>query len=156
MKNYAALLVRPAWNLTLALLLAPGLAAQEPGQVEGSMTVNGESVAIKHAYAKAQEHPYEEGEQAFLVTLTSVPVPYQELDSYRGTRLEVVFASDGEALSKNLYVVTDTVHTSMGGIDLDTELSSAGPEEFRGRASGEGEFFGESYEIDLRFAARVP
>ena len=120
------------------------------------MTVNGESVAIKHAYANAQEHPYEEGEQAFLVTLTSVPVPYQELDSYRGTRLEVVFASDGEALSKNLYVVTDTVHTSMGGIDLDTELSSAGPEEFRGRASGEGEFFGESYEIDLRFAARVP
>ncbi len=156
MKKYAALLVRLACNLTLALLLAPGLGAQEPGQVEGTMTINGESVAIKHAYAEAQEHPYEEGEQAFQVTLTAEPVPYQELDSYRGTRLKVVFASDGEALSMNLYVVTDTVRTSMGGIDLDTELSSAGPEEFRGRTSGKGEFFDESYEIDLRFAARVP
>lgn len=120
------------------------------------MTINGESVAVKHAYAKAQEHPFEEGEQAFLVTLTAEPVPYLELDSYHGTNLQVVFGSDGAAISRNLFVVTDTVQTSMGGLDLDAELSSAGPEEFRGRLSGSGEFFDDSYEIDLRFAARIP
>ncbi len=120
------------------------------------MTINGESVAVKHAYAEAQEHPFEEGEQAFLVTLTAEPVPYLELDSYHGTNLKVVFGSDGVAISRNLFVVTDTVQASMGGLDLDAELSSAGPEEFRGRMSGSGEFFDDSYEIDLRFAARIP
>ena len=120
------------------------------------MVINGESIAIKHAYAAAQENPLEEGEQAFLVTLTAEPVPYLELDSYHGTNLEVVFGSDGAAISRNLFVLTETLQTSIGGIDLDAELSSAGPEEFRGRISGSGEFFDDSYEIDLRFAARIP
>ncbi len=142
--------------LTIALLIAPVLGAQEPGQAEGTMIINGESVEIKHAYVEAQENPLEEGEQAFLVTVTAEPVPYLELDSYHGTNLQVVFGSDGASISRNLFVLTDTLQTSIGGLDIDAELSSAGPEEFRGRMSGSGEFFDDSYEIDLRFAARIP
>lgn len=144
------------WFLAIALLIAPRLGAQEWGQAEGTMIINGESVAIKHAYVQAQENPLEEGEQAFLVTLTAEPVPYLEIDSYHGTSLQVLFASDGSSISRNLFVVTDTLQTSIGGLDFDAELSSAGPEEFRGRMRGSGEFFDDSYEIDLSFAARIP
>ena len=120
------------------------------------MIINGESVAIQHAYVQAQENPLEEGEQAFLVTLTAEPVPYLEVDSYHGTSLQVLFASDGSSISRNLFVVTDTRQTSIGGLDINAELSTAGPEEFRGRMHGSGEFFDDSYEIDLSFAARIP
>jgi hypothetical protein len=63
-----------------------GLARQAPpaGQASGSVTIDGKSMKIAHAYAWAQPNPFDNQKTDVVVMLTEKPVPPEAFDGVEG------------------------------------------------------------------------
>ena len=152
--------------LALALLAIPA-AAVELGTVEGRFVVNGQQVALKHAYAAAESSA--QGDQRFVrVVLSDQPISEQDLAAFPDSVLPQINAGKLHALrflivdEKGTLDATD-VFLSAGMPTIKDasrlELQSATEQALSGRLHLTApQKFGDwslSLDYDLRFAAAI-
>lgn len=154
-----------ACKLAAGLLLAPVVAfaaVPEPGTVTGSFTVNGEPVALRHAYVfREAEGFYDPADPTWMVVFTAEEVSPRDIDdpfldpSLRlGLTLTSEFGDEPrlEVLSKTIRIGNASLS---GGESPKLELEQQGPEVFAGRIhlAEPQTFFDDSYQYDLSFHA---
>jgi hypothetical protein len=129
-------------------------AAADGGEVTGSITMNGQTVELKHGYVATDNGNY-------IIYLTDVPAEYRRLDKL-WTRedvnyVELKFRADGTHFGQDIRHVARGSTISGGGTEK-IEFETFGPEIFAGRAylPEPVEFFDSSYQYDVSFSLRLP
>jgi hypothetical protein len=134
--------------------MATTLQSQEMGGVQGGMTVDGEPIELKYSYVYAEEDPFNEGEVATVIKLTTEEVAAHRVESpfSGGSSLSVSFDAQGEVYSRNIFLRTDEGTQSLsfsGTPDFRFSLEQSGPDEYRGTIQGTVD----QLEFSLSFAA---
>ena len=152
-------------QLIASVVLLPTLAfaeGPEPGTATGTITVNDEPVALRHAYVyREAEGFYDPADPTWSVLITAEPVAPRDIDDFfidPSLRLKLTLTSEFsdspslEILSQNL-LIGDFSHS--GGEPPLLELEQQGPEIFAGRIhlAEPRTFFDDSYHYDLSFHA---
>lgn len=152
-------------NLAAGILLAPSsaiAAVPEPGSVTGSLTLNGESVELRHAYFyRESEGFYDPEDPTWMVLLTAEPVaPSDAEDRFidPSLRLGLTLTSEfGDSpglqlLSTSIYIGSFSMS---GGEAPQMDFEQQGPDAFAGRIhlAEPQTFFDNTYHYDLSFHA---
>ena len=151
----------------LAAVLCADAVLAQAGTASGSLTINGEQIALRHAYASAQKGFFDAKSEDIRVLLTDVPVAEPDrANTFRLARLardgqlhaiEVILSATGEPLSGALFVTGFNGMASVSGMH---KFAPEAVERTRvaGRMFTDGPrtFSGVTYQYDARFSAAIP
>lgn len=159
------LVVRP---LTALLLAAAARAAMaQDGTASGRLTLNGETVALKYAYANAQPGFFDKSSEDVRVLLSDVPLPEAaRTDVFERIHLgqdgaarivEVVVDAERQPISGAIYAPAFEGTVSMAGMHR-FEAQRFDRTGIAGRlfVVGAHEFGGVTFEYDATFKADIP
>ncbi|MCZ6727685.1 MAG: hypothetical protein O7A98_10095 [Acidobacteria bacterium] len=146
--------------LTAALIcsLSTGTATwAQNGWAEGSFTVDGEMITIEHITVHEQEDPFEEGQTAYLLTLSEQKIPYVEVDDmcpgeYGNRAIQLKVDQNREIFMTNYCFQGG----NSSGETFVVTFESFGPQEYSGSVAAELEVFDSKVAFDLRFSALLP
>lgn len=152
-----------------ALLLAASLplAPAQDGSASGRLTLNGETVALKYAYANAQPGFFDKSTEDVRVLLSDVPLPEAaRVDVFERIHLgrdgaarvvEVVLDAERHPISGAIYAPAFEGTVSMTGMHR-FEVQRFDRTGIAGRLFVEGthEFQGVTFQYDATFSADIP
>jgi len=153
----------------IALLLAtPVVAGPGPdGTASGRLTLNGETVALTHAYARAQPGFFDRAQEDVCVLLSDVPLDAKaQEDTFARIRLgregrarivEVVLDAEGQPISGSFYAAAFHGNVSASGMHR-FEATRFERKVVAGRLFMEtpAEFMGVTYHYQATFEAPIP
>lgn len=161
--------VRPSLALlaVFGLLAAPAALAAD-GKADGTITVNGKTTKLAHAYARAVPGFFDKTKEDVVVILTDVPLDAKGLeDQFERMHLadagklhafEITLDAEGKPIS-TAFRDNGFKKASPSGLssaDVFTKKVFDGKTvEGRYRSAKESEFFGETYSFDVSFRADV-
>ena len=161
--------VRTSLSLLAAfgLLSGPGAGA-DGGTASGTITVNGKTTALKHAYARAVPGFFDKTKKDVEVILTDVPLDAKALED-QFERIHLADAGTLHAFEIRLNAEGKPISTSfrdngfkkaspsgLSSADVFTKKVFDGKTvEGSYRSAKESEFFGETYSFDVSFRADV-
>lgn len=149
--------LRPA-IAALACFLSVGTATQaQIGRAEGSFTIDGETVTLEHVTVHEQDHSLEEGQTAYLLTLSEQEILYLDVDAmcpgeYGNRAIQLKVDQNQEIFMTNYCFEGG----NSSGSTFELTFDSFGPREYSGSVAGELEVFDSSVAFDLRFSAPLP
>lgn len=139
-------------------LLSTGTAIRaQNGQAEGSFTVDGETVTIQHVTVHEQEHSLEEGQTAYLLTLSEQKIPYMEVDDmcpgeYGNRAIQLKVDRNQEVFMTNYCFLGG----NSSGATFEIAFETFGPRDYTGSLAAELEVFDSKVAFDLKFSAPLP
>ena len=151
------------WIGVATILVATGpLAAQQPGRIDGTLTVNGESIPLTHALIYAEEEGfYQPDDPTWTLVLTSSELSPRDADDMfidPSLRIGITWTAEfGD--EPQLEILSQTMRvgdvSASGGTYPSLEISSRSEDAWIGRVfhAEEQEFFDDTYRYDLRFHA---
>lgn len=166
MINHPTLTASPQGQRCLAAALvamtAISLAAQSPGRVDGTFTVDGESIPITHAVIYTEDEGfYDEDDPTWMLVLAGSEIGPRDADDVflePSLRIGITWTSEfGDEPS--LQVLSQTLRTAetnvSGGSYPELEITSRDDSAWVGRVvqTEQQEFFDHTYQYDLRFHA---
>jgi hypothetical protein len=149
--------------LLLAALLASftATAGDTTDQVAGHFTANDHKLELKHVYVHTEEHPFNDGETAYVFSFTAVPVKSDQLEDLWMEDdidfVQVSVAADGTSYGHNLKHSAMNPSMVSGGGMQKVEMKTIGPEVFSGRVwiPEPSDFFDNTYQYDATFTVRL-
>ncbi|MDL2716344.1 MAG: DUF4878 domain-containing protein [Acidobacteriota bacterium] len=149
------------------LLISPAALAAD-GKTEGSITVNGKTTKLTHAYARAVKGFFDKTKEDVEVILTDVPLEAKALeDSFERMHMadagklhafEITIGADGKPIS-TAFRDNGFKKASPSGLsseDVFTKKVFDGKTvDARYKSAKQGEFFGETYSFDVSFRADI-
>ena len=151
---------------TVALLAAPARAAD--GKAEGTITVNGKTTKLTHAYARAVKGFFDKTKEDVEVILSDVPLEVKALeDQFERMHMaeagklhafEITIDADGKPIS-TAFRDNGFKKASPSGLSSDDvftkKVFDGKTIEGRYKAAKTHEFFGETYSFDVFFKADI-
>ena len=152
---------------TLALLAAPAARAAD-GKAEGTITVNGKTSKLSHAYARAVKGFFDKTKEDVEVILSDAPLEGKALlDQFERSHMadagklhafEITFDADGKPIS-TAFRDNGFKKASPSGLSSDDvftkKVFDGKTIEGRYKAAKTHEFFGETYSFDVFFKADI-
>ena len=156
-----------AFFAAFGLLAGPGARA-DGGAASGTITVNGKTTALKHAYARAVPGFFDKAKEDVEVILTDVPLDAKTLED-QFERIHLADAGKLHAFEIRLNAEGKPISTAfrdngfrkaspsgLSSADVFTKKVFDGRTvEGSYRSAKESEFFGETYSFDVSFRADV-
>lgn len=150
-----------------ALLVSPAAPAAD-GKAEGTITVNGKTTKLVHAYARAVKGFFDAAKEDVEVILSDVPLEAKALeDQFERSRMadagklhafEIRLDADGKPISTSFRDngFKKASPSGLSSADVFTKKVFDGKTvEGRYKSAKESEFFGETYSFDVSFRADV-
>lgn len=149
-------------GLLAVFALAVGSNAQQPGGVEGSLIVDGESIPIRHAVIYAEDEGfYQDDDPTWTLVFSSAEIAPRDADDMfiePSLRIGITWTSEfGD--EPQLEILSQTLRvqdlSASGGSYPTLEITSRDDSAWVGRVvhAEEQEFFEHTYRYDLRFHA---
>lgn len=145
-----------------ALLMAGQLNAQEPGRVDGTLTIDGEAIALTHAVIYAEEEGfYRPDDPTWTLVFSSSEISPRDADDFfldPSLRIGITWTSEFGDEPK-LEILSQTLRfediSASGGTYPTLEITSRGDDAWVGRVvhAEPQEFFDHTYQYDLSFHA---
>jgi hypothetical protein len=160
-------------HTSLALLAAFGLLASPAaraadGRAEGTITVNGKTTKLTHAYARAVKGFFDKTKEDVVVILSDVPLEAKALeDQFERSRMadagklhafEITIDADGKPISTAFRDngFRKASPSGLSSADVFTKKVFDGKTvEGSYKSAKESEFFGETYSFDVSFKAPI-
>lgn len=146
----------------LVTLVSTALAAQGPGRIDGTLTVDGETIPLTHAVIYAEDEGfYQPDDPTWTLVLTGSEISARDADDMfidPSLRIGITWTAEFGDEPK-LEVLSQTLRvgevSASGGTYPTLEISSRDDEAWVGRIvhTEEQEFFDHTYQYDLRFHA---